>query len=148
MDSDRASRAASSICRVRAWVIRSRAWLGETALALSWSSGLGPVVGGDDVEGLGDQPTWHIVLGQVGQELGDIIAVCVVELRFADLFCGIGGFHVAARNLWLDAVFACDIDAEVIGVRSVNIFNIMTRLRQPAYPGKRGPRRLAVPVPP
>ena len=33
-------------------------------------------------------------------------------LRFADLFCGIGGFHVAARNLGLDAVFACDIDEE------------------------------------
>ena len=35
------------------------------------------------------------------------------ELRCADFFCGIGGFHVAARNLGLDVVFACDIDAEV-----------------------------------
>ena len=29
---------------------------------------------------------------------------------FADLFCGIGGFHYAAANLGLRCVFACDID--------------------------------------
>ncbi len=29
---------------------------------------------------------------------------------FADLFCGIGGFHYAATNLRLQCVFACDID--------------------------------------
>jgi len=29
---------------------------------------------------------------------------------FADLFCGIGGFHYAARDLGLKCVFACDID--------------------------------------
>lgn len=33
-------------------------------------------------------------------------------LRCADLFCGIGGFHIAARNLGFEVVFACDIDAE------------------------------------
>ena len=33
-------------------------------------------------------------------------------MRCADLFCGIGGFHVAAKNLGLDVVFACDIDDE------------------------------------
>lgn len=33
-------------------------------------------------------------------------------LRCADLFCGIGGFHVAARNLGLHVVFACDIDEQ------------------------------------
>ncbi|MDE0198347.1 MAG: DNA (cytosine-5-)-methyltransferase [Caldilineaceae bacterium] len=33
-------------------------------------------------------------------------------LRCADLFSGIGGFHLAATNLGLDVVFACDIDAE------------------------------------
>jgi len=33
-------------------------------------------------------------------------------LKFADLFCGIGGFHVAANNLGLEAVFACDIDSD------------------------------------
>ena len=31
-------------------------------------------------------------------------------LRCADFFSGIGGFHIAARNLGLDVVFACDID--------------------------------------
>ena len=33
-------------------------------------------------------------------------------LTFADLFCGIGGFHVAAARLGMQCVFACDIDAE------------------------------------
>ena len=33
-------------------------------------------------------------------------------LTFADMFCGIGGFHVAASALGLDCVFACDIDGE------------------------------------
>ena len=31
-------------------------------------------------------------------------------LRFIDLFCGIGGFHVAASSLGMQCVFACDID--------------------------------------
>lgn len=31
---------------------------------------------------------------------------------FVDLFCGIGGFHVAATNLGMECVFACDIDAD------------------------------------
>ncbi len=31
---------------------------------------------------------------------------------FIDLFCGIGGFHVAAERLGMECVFACDIDAE------------------------------------
>ena len=30
--------------------------------------------------------------------------------KFVDLFCGIGGFHIAGTNLGLDPVFACDID--------------------------------------
>jgi DNA (cytosine-5)-methyltransferase 1 len=33
-------------------------------------------------------------------------------LRYADLFCGIGGFHAAADSLGMECVFACDIDAE------------------------------------
>lgn len=33
-------------------------------------------------------------------------------IRCADLFSGIGGFHVAARNLGLPVVYACDIDEE------------------------------------
>ncbi len=40
--------------------------------------------------------------------LGDVHG----RLRCADLFCGIGGFHVAARNAGLDVVFACDIDKD------------------------------------
>ncbi len=32
------------------------------------------------------------------------------DIRFIDLFCGIGGFHSAARSLGLKGVFACDID--------------------------------------
>ena len=35
------------------------------------------------------------------------------KLKCAYFFCGIGGFHVAARNLGLDVVFACDIDPRV-----------------------------------
>lgn len=31
-------------------------------------------------------------------------------IRFADLFCGIGGFHQAAASLGMQCVFACDID--------------------------------------
>lgn len=34
-----------------------------------------------------------------------------VQLRtFVDMFCGIGGFHVAASNRDMNAVFACEID--------------------------------------
>jgi len=31
---------------------------------------------------------------------------------FADLFCGIGGFHIAAAKFGLKCVYACDIDAD------------------------------------
>ncbi len=33
-------------------------------------------------------------------------------VSFADMFCGIGGFHVAASELGMQCVFACDIDTE------------------------------------
>ena len=33
-------------------------------------------------------------------------------LTFTDLFCGIGGFHIAAANLGMRCVFACDVDVE------------------------------------
>ena len=32
---------------------------------------------------------------------------------FADLFCGIGGFHIAASNQGLECVYACDVDEAV-----------------------------------
>lgn len=34
------------------------------------------------------------------------------SLTFADMFCGIGGFHIAAAQLGMRCVFACDIDEE------------------------------------
>lgn len=37
-------------------------------------------------------------------------------LKFVDLFCGIGGFHVAASNLGMECVFACDIDEDARAV--------------------------------
>ena len=36
----------------------------------------------------------------------------VPPLTFTDMFCGIGGFHIAAARLGMQCVFACDIDAE------------------------------------
>ena len=33
--------------------------------------------------------------------------------RYVDMFCGIGGFHLAASALGMECVFACDIDEEV-----------------------------------
>lgn len=32
------------------------------------------------------------------------------SLKFSDFFCGIGGFHIAAKNLNMECVFASDID--------------------------------------
>lgn len=32
------------------------------------------------------------------------------RLKFIDLFCGIGGFHIALNNLGCDCILACDID--------------------------------------
>ncbi len=34
------------------------------------------------------------------------------SLTFADMFCGIGGFHIAAAGMGMRCVFACDIDGE------------------------------------
>ena len=33
-------------------------------------------------------------------------------MQFVDLFCGIGGFHAALRQLGHECVFACDADAD------------------------------------
>ncbi len=40
---------------------------------------------------------------------------------FADLFCGIGGFHVAASRVGLKCVFACDIDETARAVYEYNL---------------------------
>ena len=42
-----------------------------------------------------------------------------MRLRFADLFCGIGGFH-QALSTHADLVYACDIDAQCRQVYSNN----------------------------
>jgi len=34
------------------------------------------------------------------------------KIKFIDLFCGIGGFHIAFNNLGINCVFASDIDEE------------------------------------
>ena len=51
-------------------------------------------------------PVAAAVLSPPGRAEGGAIT-CI------DLFCGIGGFHVAAKKLGLDVAFACDIDDEV-----------------------------------
>lgn len=40
---------------------------------------------------------------------------------FADLFCGIGGFHVAASRLGMECVFASDIDETARNVYEANL---------------------------
>ena len=34
----------------------------------------------------------------------------MTDYRFIDLFCGIGGFHIALTNLGMQCVYACDLD--------------------------------------
>ena len=54
--------------------------------------------------------------GKVEREIASISFTASNNLspRFtcADLFCGIGGFHIAASNLGLEVVYACDVDEE------------------------------------
>ena len=41
-------------------------------------------------------------------------------MRFADLFCGIGGFHAALDRLGHECVFATDIDKHAASVYEMN----------------------------
>ena len=42
------------------------------------------------------------------------------RLRFVDLFAGLGGFHLALRDLGHACVFASEIDEELVGVYEQN----------------------------
>ena len=42
------------------------------------------------------------------------------RLKAVDLFCGIGGFHLAARELGIETIFACDIDKAAVKCYSDN----------------------------
>ena len=44
----------------------------------------------------------------------------VPSMKFIDLFCGIGGFHQAMKQLGGECVFACDIDAKCRDVYETN----------------------------
>lgn len=49
-----------------------------------------------------------------------MLRVASQSLKFADLFCGVGGFHLAAAALDMECVFACDIDANCRSVYERN----------------------------
>ncbi len=43
-------------------------------------------------------------------DMVDAVLCVAPRLRFADFFCGIGGFHIGAENLGMECIFASDID--------------------------------------
>lgn len=51
-------------------------------------------------------------LGRVDLIRSDVRGPARKAWRCADFFSGIGGFHIAARNLGHEVVFACDIDRD------------------------------------
>ncbi|MEW6212533.1 MAG: DNA cytosine methyltransferase [Acidobacteriota bacterium] len=46
------------------------------------------------------------------------------RLTYSDMFCGIGGFHIAADSLGMECVFACDIDEEARRVYEHNFHSV------------------------
>ena len=56
------------------------------------------------------------------QVIDNVIIPTTQNIRFIDLFCGIGGFHQALKRIHLSAkcVFACDIDAKCRNTYELN----------------------------
>ena len=53
-----------------------------------------------------------LLYGRFDEMVDAVLAPLTSRLKCIDLFSGIGGFHIAATNLGLEVVFACDIDAD------------------------------------
>ena len=43
------------------------------------------------------------------------------QLKAVDLFCGIGGFHLAAQDLGIETIFACDLDKAAAQCYAANL---------------------------
>ncbi len=59
-------------------------------------------------------PRFNEIVGEVGACRPGPIAT------FGDLFCGVGGFHLAAKSLGLRCEYACDIDTDVRAAYEAN----------------------------